>query len=166
MIFVTVGTNEAPFDRLVRVFDSYAAAEAGRPAEEVLLQHGASRLRPAGATCVEFLPFDELVEAIRRARAVVMHAGVGSIMTALANGKRPIVVPRLRRYVEAVDDHQLDLGRRHHESGLVTLVEDPEEVLAALPTAFATSEHDLGANPELVADLQGFIAGARSAKLS
>ena len=163
MIFVTVGTNEAPFDRLVTVFEGYAA-DRGHPTEEVLLQHGASQLRPAGATCVEFLPFDELVEAIRRARVVVMHAGVGSIMTALANGKRPIVVPRLRRYVEAVDDHQLDLGRRLDESGLVTLVEDPEDVRAALATASATSEHDLGASRQLVADLQGFIAETRRAR--
>ncbi len=158
MIFVTVGTNEASFDRLVRVFE----AQEVTLGEEVLLQHGASQLRPAGATCVEFLPFDELVEAIRRARAVVMHAGVGSIMTALANGKRPIVVPRLRRYGEAVDDHQLSLARRLHAGGLVTLVEDPDGVPQALASATATSEHDLGPSRQLVAELQSFIAEQRA----
>jgi UDP-N-acetylglucosamine transferase subunit ALG13 len=162
MIFVTVGTNEAPFDRLIRVFEEGVPAAGDRAAdEEVLLQHGASLLRPSGATCVDFLPFDDLVEAIRRARVVVMHAGVGSIMTALANGKRPVVVPRLRRYGEAVDDHQLDLGRRLHESGLVTLVEEPDGVPHALEHASVVSEHELGPSPELVAELRDFIVAER-----
>ncbi len=161
MILVTVGTNEAPFDRLVGVFDAPGGGDRVGEAEEVLLQHGASLLRPAGATCVDFLPFDDLVAAIRRARVVVMHAGVGSIMTALANGKRPVVVPRLRRYGEAVDDHQLELGRRLNESGLVTLVEDPQDLPHALETASETSEHDLGPSRLLVAELQGFIAEHR-----
>ena len=160
MILVTVGTNEAPFDRLVRVFDTPGGGSVGG-AEEVLLQHGASLLRPAGATCVDFLPFEDLVDAIRRARLVVMHAGVGSIMTALANGKRPVVVPRLHRYGEAVDDHQLDLGRRLHDSGLVTLVEDPQDVPKVLETASETSEHDLGPSRQLVAELKAFISEER-----
>ena len=104
MIFVTVGTNEARFDRLLQAF------QPSPPDEELLVQHGPSGVRPPGATCVDYLPYDELVATVRRARVVVTHAGVGSIMTALANGKRPIVVPRLRRFDEAVDDHQLQLA--------------------------------------------------------
>ena len=164
MILVTVGTNEAPFDRLVRVFDAPSGTGGVDPAEEVLLQHGASLLRPTGATCVDFFPFEDLVDAIRRARLVVMHAGVGSIMTALANGKRPVVVPRLRRYGEAVDDHQLDLGRRLQVIGLVTLVEDPEDVPAVLATASEISEHDLGPSRQLVAELRDFIGQRRRAR--
>jgi UDP-N-acetylglucosamine transferase subunit ALG13 len=49
----------------------------------------------------------------------------------LANGKRPVVVPRLARFGEAVDDHQLPFARRPAEAGAVTLVED----VAALPEA-------------------------------
>lgn len=155
MIVVTVGTNEAPFDRLLAAFD------VDRPEEELLVQYGASSVRPRGATCVEFLSYDELVEAIRRARVVVMHAGVGSIMTALANGKRPLVVPRLRRFGEAVDDHQLSLGRRLHDGGLVTLVERPEDVLRAVGDAAGAGGIDLGPNPRLVGELRDFLADTR-----
>lgn len=155
MIFVTVGTNEAPFDRLL------SALEAGVGEEELVVQHGPSRIRPAGATCVEFLAYDELVDAVRKARVVVAHAGVGSIMTALSLGKRPVVVPRLRRFGEAVDDHQLSLGRRLHESGLVTLVEEPEEVLAAVRAAPEGAELDLGPSRRLVAELRELIAERR-----
>ena len=73
-----------------------------------------------------------MVEAIQRARVVVTHAGVGSVLVALANEKRPVVVPRRRSFGEAVDDHQLQLGRRFAAAGLVTLVEDPEQLHNAL----------------------------------
>jgi UDP-N-acetylglucosamine transferase subunit ALG13 len=55
---------------------------------------------------------------------VVIHAGAGSIITTLALGKHPVVVPRRALYGEAVDDHQLPFARRAGELGLVTVVED------------------------------------------
>jgi beta-1,4-N-acetylglucosaminyltransferase len=154
MIFVTVGTNEARFDRLVRAAEPLAATE------ELVVQHGPSPVRPQGATCVDYLPFEELTDLVRRARIVVMHAGVGSIITALSNGARPVTVPRLRRFGEAVDDHQLTFVRRLHAEGLVELVEDPAE----LPDVCA--RHDgsfggaLGAAEQLVAELREFIRGS------
>jgi UDP-N-acetylglucosamine transferase subunit ALG13 len=125
MIVVTVGTNEAPFDRLLRAVDELPRDE------EIVVQHGSSKVRPAGTTCVGFMPFDELVALLRNARVAVMHAGVGSIMVALSQGKRPVVVPRRSRFGEAVDDHQLPFARRLAERGLVTLVVDETRLAAA-----------------------------------
>jgi UDP-N-acetylglucosamine transferase subunit ALG13 len=133
MIFVTVGTNEARFDRLLHAF------EWGPLDEELVVQHGPSPIRPRGATCVDYLPYDELGATVRRARVVVTHAGVGSIMTALANGKRPVVVPRLRRFGEAVDDHQMQLGLRLHAT------EDDTHVV------------ELGPDRRLVTELRDFV---------
>jgi UDP-N-acetylglucosamine transferase subunit ALG13 len=133
VIFVTVGTNEARFDRLLRAVDRLEGVEP------IVVQHGASAVRPERATCFEYLPFDRLVELVRGARVVVTHAGVGSVAVALSNGKRPVVVPRLHRYGEAVDDHQLAFARRFHAAGLVTLIEDPASLRETLrPTAEAT----------------------------
>ena len=84
------------------------------------------------------------------------HAGVGSVLVALANGKRPVVVPRRKAFGEAVDDHQLQLGRRFAAAGLVTLVEDPEELADALDGG----EHDIAVTPNagvLAADLRGYL---------
>jgi UDP-N-acetylglucosamine transferase subunit ALG13 len=158
VIFVTVGTNEAPFDRLV----SGVSGLAGR--EEVVVQHGASAVRPEGATCIGFLPFDELVELVRRARVVVTHAGVGSIMVALSQGKRPIVVPRLGRFGEAVDDHQVPFARRLSERGLVTVVDDPSLLPAAIDDAHAPVELEstgrLGLAQDLATYLRTLVDGA------
>jgi UDP-N-acetylglucosamine transferase subunit ALG13 len=154
VIFVTVGTNEAHFDRLLE-----AVAELGLD-ERVLIQHGhSSPIHRPGAEVVDFLPFEEMTETIRRARAVVTHAGVGTIMVALANAKRPIVFPRRAAYGEAVDDHQLQVGRRFAEAGLVTLAETREELGAALGrrSAPATTTPD---SSSLAKELRDFLEQA------
>jgi exopolysaccharide biosynthesis glucuronosyltransferase PssE len=120
MIFVTVGTNEAPFDRLLEGLDALNLDE------ELVVQHGPSAIRPRGAECHEFLTFDQVVEHVRASRVVISHAGVGSVLVALANDKHPIVVPRLRQFGEAVDDHQLAFARRLHREGVLTCVERRE----------------------------------------
>jgi UDP-N-acetylglucosamine transferase subunit ALG13 len=151
MIFVTVGTNETPFDRLVQACEPLAREEV------VVVQRGSSAFEPAGVTCVDFLPFEELVQHVRRARVVVTHAGVGSVIVALANGKRPVVVPRLRRFGEAVDDHQLALGRRFEQEGLVRLVEDPTLLSDAVrQTADIAPSLERGSN--LVHELRDYLA--------
>jgi len=123
VILVTTGSSGAPFDRLLDVVERFDVDE------EVVVQHGPSAIRPRGATCVEFLPFGRLSELIGRARLVVAHAGVGSILVCIARGRVPIVVPRLAHLGEVVDDHQLVLARRLGAAGSVVCVEDP----AALP---------------------------------
>ncbi len=126
MIFATTGTLHYPFDRFV-------GAVAGLPDdEEIVLQCAAPAQLPERVRWIRDLPYDELATHVREARVVVSHAGVGSVLTALRNGRRPIVVPRLERYGEAVDDHQLAFGRRLHELGLVVLVEDPEDLARAV----------------------------------
>jgi beta-1,4-N-acetylglucosaminyltransferase len=149
VIFVTLGTQAYQFDRLLRGLD-------GVGDEELVVQGGASTHRPAGAAWFDYLEYPELVEYLRRARAVVSHAGVGSVITAVAQGKRPLVVPRLHRYGEAVDDHQLPFARRLAEIGLLTLVEDPAGLPAALADPPALEPRPAGEST-IAADLRGYL---------
>ena len=156
MILVTVGTNEQPFNRLVR------AVEALEPQELLVVQHGACDTPGGKGRWVAFLPFDELAELMRQARLVVAHAGVGSIMLARSCGKRPIVVPRRLHLAEAVDDHQLPMARRLHESGIVELVEDAgrlPEVIGApqRPVASAAGDHSMPDALALAADVRLYL---------
>ena len=154
MIFVTVGTNEAPFDRLLR------AVEALPIDEKLVIQHGhSSPIRSPQGEVVDFLPFEAMAETMRRARIVVTHAGVGSVMVALANATRPIVVPRRKSFGEAVDDHQLQLGRRFAAAGLVTLVEQPDALGEALARE-AEQAPVLPTSSALASDLRSFLEGA------
>jgi UDP-N-acetylglucosamine transferase subunit ALG13 len=155
MIFATLGTSPIPFDRLLLALDELALDEP------LVLQHGASAIRPAGATCLGFMSYDETVGYIRRARAVVAHGGVGTIITAMANGHKPIVMPRLRRLGEAVDDHQSALAERLHRSGLVTAVDDTAGLGAALAERGERVAAAGGpAGGRLVADLRAYIEAA------
>jgi UDP-N-acetylglucosamine transferase subunit ALG13 len=151
MIFVSVGTHEAPFDRLLR-----AVGEL-RTDEELVVQHGPSAVRCDRATEFDYRPFDEVVELVRRARVVVTHAGVGSVMLALSNGKRPVVMARLRRLDEHVDDHQLELARRLADAGLVDLVEDAAGLSEALVRSASPPMAVTGA-PWLGTSLREYLA--------
>jgi UDP-N-acetylglucosamine transferase subunit ALG13 len=155
MILVTTGTNEQPFDRLVR-----AAADLARR-EEAFVQYGASREPHGPGEWVEFLSFDELAARMREARVVVCHAGVGSVMLARRCGHRPVVVPRRVALGEAVDDHQLQLGRRLHAAGLVTLVEDERDLPAVVGSPVsartALAGPQLAGAASLAADVRTYL---------
>ncbi len=152
MIFVTVGTQLAPFDRLMR------AVSALPSGEEVIVQCGISSVRPDGAVCVDFLPFDAYVDYIRRARIVISHAGVGSTFMTLLNGKRPIVMPRLKELgEEEADSHQREFACRLHDAGLVVLVDHPDELREAVAHVGTTSVPPVGGSPQLIGDLEAYI---------
>jgi UDP-N-acetylglucosamine transferase subunit ALG13 len=118
MILVTVGASLFSFDRLIRAVEQLSVNEP------LVIQHGPAVVDRPDARCVPYLPLDELAGLVREARVVITHAGAGSILLALTNAKRPVVVPRLRAFGETVDDHQLESARRFARAGLVTVVED------------------------------------------
>jgi UDP-N-acetylglucosamine transferase subunit ALG13 len=151
MIFATLGTHETPFLRLMT-----ALAALPRD-EELVIQHGPSPPGPDWARSIEYLSFDEMRAHVRAARVVVSHAGVGSILIAVANEKRPLVVPRLHRFNEHVDDHQLSLARRLHAIGLVTAVEDPSDLAAAVARS-ASAPPRLPPAHKLPEELRAYVA--------
>jgi UDP-N-acetylglucosamine transferase subunit ALG13 len=124
VIFVTVGSIHFPFARLVDV--------AGRLEGEVVVQHGPAPPPRGVSRAVPFLPFDEMAEYMRRADVVVTHAGVGSIVLAMQHGHVPVVMPRLRRYGETVDDHQVPLVELLAEHGTLVPAFEPDEVAGAI----------------------------------
>jgi UDP-N-acetylglucosamine transferase subunit ALG13 len=151
MIFVTLGTHETPFARLID-----ALADLPRD-EELVVQHGSSPCGPVWSRSVAYLSFEEMAAHVRAARVVVSHAGVGSILIAVGNEKRPLVVPRLHRHGEHVDDHQLSLARRLHAFGLVTSVEDPADLAAAVARSGAAPPR-LPPAHRLPGELRAYVA--------
>ncbi len=149
MIFVTVGTTHFPFDRLL---SAVATLETD---DELVVQRGPSQVPIDNARSIDFLSFDELNDYVRDAGTVISHAGVGSIMVALSHGKRPIVVPRLERFGEAVDDHQLQVATLLDRAGRVRAVDDLADLgVVVASTASAGGEERLLLGPlvEAVAD--------------
>ena len=127
MIFVTCGSSPVGFERMMRALDALSPSE-------LTVQHGPVAA-PACASSYDFLPFGRVVELMQEADLVVSHAGVGSIMCALQAGHVPVVFPRLKRYGETVDDHQLELASAIAERGTVLLATNAEELRLAVESA-------------------------------
>jgi UDP-N-acetylglucosamine transferase subunit ALG13 len=128
VIFATVGSTQIRFDRFTRALEAL-------PAEQLFVQHGPMVAPPGAARAVAYMQFPEVVESMERADTVVCHAGAGSILCALRAGHTPVVVPRLKRYEETVDDHQVEFARALAAQGKVIAVEEPELLAAAVASA-------------------------------
>lgn len=128
MIFATVGSTQIPFERFVRALESL-------PGERLLVQHGPVDPPPGAARASAFMQFPEMIESMEAAEVVVCHAGAGSILCALRAGHIPVVVPRLKRYQETVDDHQVEFSRALAAEGKVIAVEDLDQLGAAVASA-------------------------------
>ncbi|HEY7453593.1 MAG TPA: glycosyltransferase [Thermoleophilaceae bacterium] len=164
MILFTVGTNEQPFDRLVR-----AAAELETD-EPLFVQHGASLVEHGSGEWVDFLSYEDLTARAHEARVVICHAGVGSIMMARRCGHTPLVVPRRHHLGEAVDDHQLVLARRLDAAGSVVLVEDEQRLARAIASVGLVMRHPasspLDGARELNADIRSVLTTLGAAELN
>ena len=109
MIFVTVGTHEQPFDRLIRKIDELK--RDGILQEDVILQTGYSTYEPEYCQWSKLIPYEQMVKNVADARIVITHGGPASFMMPLQIGKTPIVVPRQKKYGEHVNDHQVEFAR-------------------------------------------------------
>jgi UDP-N-acetylglucosamine transferase subunit ALG13 len=128
LIFVTVGTDHHTFDRLIDWIEGWLQTNLDA---RLVVQHGGAR-EIDGAECIAFLPQARFRELLGLAAAVVCSAGPGAIMESRAAGVRPIVVPRLERLDEVVDDHQVTFARFLAARDLVSIAEDPDALAAAL----------------------------------
>ena len=106
MIFVTVGTHEQPFNRLVKKIDDLVAE--GTIKEKVVIQTGFSTYKPVHCEGHKMMSFEEMQNTLKDARIVITHGGPSSFIEALQFGKVPIVVPRQEKYHEHVNNHQVD----------------------------------------------------------
>jgi UDP-N-acetylglucosamine transferase subunit ALG13 len=126
MIFVTVGMSDFPFDRLLEAVDDLPEL-----VHSLVVQIGPSAVRPARAVCHPFLSFADLTAYMQSADVVVAHAGVGSVLLALAAGTPLLVVPRRKEFGEAIDDHQ-PLFAAHLRDADLACVVDPSELSEAV----------------------------------
>jgi UDP-N-acetylglucosamine--N-acetylmuramyl-(pentapeptide) pyrophosphoryl-undecaprenol N-acetylglucosamine transferase len=129
VIFVTVGSNPTfRFDRLIE-------AVGQLPSQELVVQHGPATPPSAVKEAHEWLTFEQVLDYMGEADAVISHAGTGTILCASNMGHVPVVMPRLKRFRETVDDHQVALATVFERTGRVAVVWD----VASLPEQVARS---------------------------
>lgn len=127
MIFVTVGTHEQPFNRLIEAVDRMKAE--GIFNDDVIIQTGYSTYEPKFCEWRKLYPYDKMRELVNQARIVITHGGPSSFIMPLQIGKIPIVVPRQKQYGEHVNDHQMEFCREVEQRfGNIIVAEDEERL--------------------------------------
>ena len=150
MIFWTIGT-QAPFDRFVKIVDEVAV----HLDEEIIAQVYKSEYRAKNIKTIGFLPPDEFNVLFSKARLIVAHAGMGTIISALRQRKPIIIFPRIAALGEHRNEHQLATARKMQELGYVYVANNAEELKALLIQPDLKPHHDLGefASRSLISDL-------------
>jgi UDP-N-acetylglucosamine transferase subunit ALG13 len=132
-VLATVGTDHHQFDRFIEWINGWLGRHPERVAA-FFVQSGAASVVPAcpGSRFLDVAQLDALLDA---ADVMVCHGGPGSISDAWERGQVPIVVPRLRRLGEVVDDHQVDFCLKLAELGRVRLAQTPAAFAGLLDEA-------------------------------
>lgn len=134
-IFVCVGTHTQPFDRLLKAVDEL------NDNYEVIVQIGYSTYQPRKKRWFRFCTQKEFEEYCKWSDVIISHAGAGSIITALILRKPLVIVPRLKKFGEHTDDHQLELARKMAEEKYAVVCEDEKELKNYIMSAKKTKFH-------------------------
>ena len=123
MILVTLGTQDKSFVRLLKEVDRQI--ELGNIKDKVVVQAGFTKYSSPNMEIFDLIDRDKFTELIKECNLLITHGGVGSILTGLKNKKKVIAVPRLSKYDEHVNDHQIQIIERFSEMGhILSLFED------------------------------------------
>ena len=148
MIFVTVGTHEQPFNRLVEYMDKWAAHHD----EEVVTQTGFSTYEPTNCRWQKLYPYNTMITMVDMARIVITHGGPSSFIMPLQIGKVPIVIPRKLEFNEHVNDHQVDfckqVAKRQNNIIVVEDVNKLEDTIENYDEIVKSMNHGLASNNE------------------
>lgn len=167
MIYVTVGAGVGgqEFDRLIKKMDEIAPHFE----EEFIVQLGASRYIPQNMKWFDYVPYEESLEYFRKAQLVIGHCGAGTIVNALNFGKTLIVVPRIVKFNEHSDDHQLEMAALLERSQTARVVYDVEDLESVIRNTLE-EVHDSGKDfssihrKNLISELREFLANMEKAE--
>lgn len=156
MIFITLGSQKFQFNRLLKAVDELV--ERGEIQEEVYAQIGYSDYLPQHYGYTQFVDREEFYRLEKMADIVITHGGTGAIIGAVKQGKKVIAVPRLSKYGEHVDDHQLQLLQQFSEMGLVCVCMDCGGLGEALEYTRQTHFKDYVSNGDaIIANIERYI---------
>ena len=155
MILVTVGTQDKSFKRLINEVDNLVNKKIIK--DEVIMQTGYTEYK-GNINHFAFTSEEELDELVKKCDILITHAGVGSIFKGLGFGKKVIAVPRLKKYREHVNNHQLDISNNFKEMGYIMVVDDINDLGTTIKNINKFNPKKLEIdNMELIKTIEEFI---------
>ena len=150
MIFVTLGTNDKSFHRLLIEIDKQI--ELGNIKEKVIVQSGFTKYSSKNMEIIDLMSMDEFLENIKKCDVLITHGGVGTILDAIKNNKKIIAFPRLSKYKEHVNNHQIEIIDEFYKSGYLltgeisNLVEILDKVKEFTPKMYKSNNYKFNKN--------------------
>ena len=126
MIFVTLGTQDKSFKRLLDMVEK--AIQEGYIKEKVVVQAGVTEYNSSNMDIYNLLSMDKFNEYIEKCDLLITHGGVGSIINGLKNNKKVIAVPRLIKYDEHESDHQIQIVDAFYEKGYILKLDENNDL--------------------------------------
>lgn len=126
MIFVTLGSQKFQFNRLLIEIDRLIGE--GKISEDIFAQIGYSDYKPMNYQYKEFLDRDEFMNIMNKCDKVITHGGTGAIIRAIKSGKKVIAIPRLAKYGEHVDNHQLQIVKEFEKMNFIIYIDDEKSL--------------------------------------
>lgn len=126
MIFVSVGTQKFSFVRLLNKVDDLV--KSGYIKEDVFAQIGHSAYVPESYIYEKFISEEMFDQKLRECRILITHGGVGTITRGLKENKTVIIVPRMKKYHEHVDDHQIEIAKAFKNRYFALCCQNVEEL--------------------------------------
>ena len=158
MIFVTVGSQKFQFNRLLKEVDELI--ETGKIKDDVFAQIGVCDYKPKNYKYKEFITQEEFNDYLNKADIIITHAGTGVIVNAIKKEKKVIGVPRLSKYGEHVDDHQIQLIKEFTDMNFISAVYNTKELETKLEEIYEKKFSKYESNTQtIINDITKFIKG-------
>ena len=159
MIFVTLGSQKFQFNRLLMELDKLV--EEKKISNDIFAQIGYSDYKPKNYEFKEFLDREQFAEIMERCEIVITHGGTGAIVGAVKREKKVIAVPRLSKFGEHVDDHQLQIIDQFTDMNFIVGVKDTNEIYEALEQLKTIEFKKYISNTEnIIKSIEEFLAKA------
>lgn len=130
MTLVILGTQDKVFPRLLKAIEKQI--ELGNLKGEVVVQAGSTKFESKYMKIFDLIPMKQFDELLSKSDLIITHGGVGTILSALRKDKKVIVVPRLAKYQEHENDHQLEIVDSFSKLGYILPCKDLNELSGVL----------------------------------
>lgn len=158
MIFITTGSQKFQFNRLLKKVDELIAD--GTIKDKVFAQSGYSEYKPVNYEYKDFMSRDEFAKKMGESTIVITHGGTGAIIGAVKKGKKVIAVPRLAKFGEHVDDHQLQLLTQFDEMNIICSCYDIEDLAGYITKIDSMEFNSYKPNTQVIMDdIEQFLIG-------
>ena len=144
MIFVTLGTQDKEFPRLIEETDRLIENKTIK--EEVIVQAGCTKYESKNLKIFDLISHDEFEKLVSECSLLITHGGVGSILTGIKRGKIVIAVPRLKKYKEHESDHQIQIINEFNKKGYIIGLKGVEDLESALKKAKVFKPNEFQSN--------------------